>query len=699
MGLHFGLCHGPVDDFTQFKAGDREAWSGSVADNDTISVDAPELFGGEKKEGGLSGAVDILMGAPSQGLNGYLVGQLGAIIPAFRGILSVVWRGGLIAANNPYVKPFSFRVTRILKGWKGGTPWYPAKAKPLAAATDSEFTVVDDCSSLAEYVASGTNNSIFTDGNVFYSNPASVAGFQNYVRPIPANNFLFARVRFRVMNPGSGDSMRFYVTNGAGQIIVGIEPRIESNTDATNKMRVNSQPVGTAAIPIGVWHRVECTRTPANLIDFVVINEETEAVFGSGTVASVVDMVGANIAFTFTIEATPTGTQMDDVFVQQGVISNLAGMNPAHIIYECLTNDDWGMGYPTSTIDDASFTAAADQLYSEAFGLSMIWNRQETIEQFVQVVVKHIGASLYVRPDTGKFALKLVRNDYEPSALPLFNPSNIVSINDYQRQTWGETVNEITVIYRDWLTNKDAAVTVQDLANIQTQGAVVPQSRQYPGVSNAELAQRLALRDLTSVSTPLATVQFTAKREAWDTIPAGVFRLTWPDLGISDVVFRVLEVNGGTLQNGLITIKAAEDVFGLPTTTYVAEQPGGWVDPSSDPAPSPAQLVLEAPYWDLARGLSAADLDYLDDLSGFLETLAVRPSGDALNYEINARVGAAEFEERAIGEFCPAATLSIDLARTTTAITFTGGVDLDLVTGGGYALVGGQGVGGTALPV
>jgi hypothetical protein len=43
-------------------------------------------------------------------------------------------------------------------------------------------------------------------------------------------------------------------------------------------------------------------------------------------------------------------------------------MNPAHIIRECLTDTNWGMGYPESDIDDVSFTAAANTLYSESNG-------------------------------------------------------------------------------------------------------------------------------------------------------------------------------------------------------------------------------------------------------------------------------------------------------------------------------------------
>jgi hypothetical protein len=495
MGIHFGLAHGPVDQVQQIQVGEREAWSGTVTGNSAISINKPELFGGEKAEGGVVGTLDIAMGGTAQAANDYLVSNLGSPTPAFRGILAGIWRGGMVSAMNPYIKPWSFKVKRILQGWSGGTAWYSTKAEI------------------------------------------------------------------------SGD------------------------------------------------------------------------------------------------------------------------MNPAHIIYQCLTDPVWGMGYAAGSIDETTFASAADALFTEGFGLSLTWSQQSTIESFMKIVLDHVGGILYVDPSTGKFALKLIRADYVKSSLPLYGPSNLLAATDYQRQAWGETVNEITVIFKDRATFKDSSVTVQDLANITTQGGVVSQSKQYPGVSNGALARRLAMRDLLAVATPLSRVKLTANRSAWSVIPGGVIRLTWPAFGIADVVFRVLEVNRGTLQDGTITIECVEDVFGLPTNTYVGGQGGLWTSPNTEPAVATNRKIVEAPYWDLARTFSAADLDYLDATDCYLETLAVRPSGDSINYDIQTRVGSAAFTSTGTGDFVPSATLVGDIGPTTTSLTIAGGVDLDLVATGKYIVI------------
>lgn len=132
MGVHIVLCHGPVDKISELIIGERSAWSGSITTSSAMQVDALTLFGGESREGGVKGVVDIMMGEATQTPNTYLTGKIGALMPAFKGVVSAVFRGKssrsfMWSAMNPYFKSPWFRVTRILSGWS--TPlWYSAKA-------------------------------------------------------------------------------------------------------------------------------------------------------------------------------------------------------------------------------------------------------------------------------------------------------------------------------------------------------------------------------------------------------------------------------------------------------------------------------------------------------------------------------------------------------------------------------------------
>jgi len=142
----FGIGRGPVNCLTHIKVGDKLAWQGGVSDNTVIPINAPDLFGGAKKEGGVQGLFRNFMGRYNQVLPGasgttfvgttgpYKSGvlpdvkaALGGRVGEFRG-RHMVWFDGLLSSMNPYIKEWSFRRWRTTAGWHNDDPWYPQKA-------------------------------------------------------------------------------------------------------------------------------------------------------------------------------------------------------------------------------------------------------------------------------------------------------------------------------------------------------------------------------------------------------------------------------------------------------------------------------------------------------------------------------------------------------------------------------------------
>ena len=56
LGVHMALAHGPLDNVNRIEVDRRIAWEG-INTGGAINVDAPELFGGDGREGGVSGIV------------------------------------------------------------------------------------------------------------------------------------------------------------------------------------------------------------------------------------------------------------------------------------------------------------------------------------------------------------------------------------------------------------------------------------------------------------------------------------------------------------------------------------------------------------------------------------------------------------------------------------------------------------------
>lgn len=235
-------------------------------------------------------------------------------------------------------------------------------------------------------------------------------------------------------------------------------------------------------------------------------------------------------------------------------------MNPIHIIYECITNTDWGMGVNTNYIDDASFIAAATTCKNEKIGLSLLWQDQQNISDFIDSILDCISAVRYVDPSTGKIVVKLLRDDYDINTLPEFNPGNIIELSSFQRITYGEIPNEITLIYVNRMQDEET-LTVQDLAMIDTEQAVVSLTISYQGVRTAELASRLITREIITKSAPLTKLTFKGTRALLKYNIGDRFKLVWPELDIINLVCRIIKKQMGALNDAFIEFEAIEEIF------------------------------------------------------------------------------------------------------------------------------------------
>ena len=503
FGLHMGLSRG-LDELVAIKVGDRTAWTGSATANTSITITQPELFGGDDKEGGIVGQLDLMMGEPTQTVNARLAAMLGGLVPAFRGVVTTFF-DGLMCSGSPYPKKWAFRGRRALKGWDG-EPWYAAKA-------------------------------------------------------------------------------------------------------------------------------------------------------------------------------------VIDLFDQNG--QAIKAMNPAHVLYECFTNGDWGRGLQRARLDDAAWRAAADKLHSEGFGLCLKWSRQDALSAFMQGVIDHIGAVQYVDTSSGLVVLKLIRDDYDPAALPLFDAdSGLISIDDDDAGSQGVAVNEVVVRYRDPVTNQDRQVRVKNTAAIQALGGVSSTTTDYAGVPTAGLALRLAQRDLRAAGGFIKKFKVRLDRRGYGVLPGSVFRIRDLDRSINNLVLRAGRVEAGTVGDGAITITALQDVFGLPATSYVTPQPGGYVPPSAAPTALTGGRLIEVPYRELVRQLDASTLASLVSSAGYVGAVGGLPNTVTQGFELRSRVGTSgAFVAQGEGAACPVASLSAAMTATTTAITLASAVGLSRVAMGTPALI------------
>jgi len=317
-------------------------------------------------------------------------------------------------------------------------------------------------------------------------------------------------------------------------------------------------------------------------------------------------------------------------------VSDIDGdANPAHIIYECLTDESYGLGYGPLDLDDESFRKVALALYNEGFGLSFVWAQEQSMEEFINEVLKHLDATLFVDPSSGLFTLRLIRDDYDVNSLATLDESNIIKLLEYSRPGLSEAVNQVILTYKDRHTNNDSTVTVQDLALFNVQGSRISTKVKYLGISNAETANLVAQRELNQLSSPIAKLTIETTRDALSVHIGDAFKWSWKAYGIESMIMRVISLDQGSLSDGKIRIQATEDVFASATQVFAAPKETEWVDPTYEPVPVSIRMIEEAVY---ALSISANGLGWLPPSDGYgsIVVLTGESSPTDIDYDIYA---------------------------------------------------------------
>ncbi|MEL4071744.1 phage tail protein [Ochrobactrum sp. GPK 3] len=523
MSIHYGICAGPIDELRRIVVDEKEAWVGSLTSSADLSIQKESLFGGIKKEGGVSGTATYLAGDQNQEMPTILATKLGLTTdtcPGYRGISSIFFHNG--------------------------------RALPYQGGTNTEPTTpIEEIVQLLGGMSSGQGG--------------------------------------------------FY-------------------------WRANSPYVP------GTW--IEVKRTPKGL--------------GTAT----------------------------------AMIGNDA--NPAHMLYETMTNTDWGMGAPSSSFDIQSFLGSAQTLFNENFGMSLVWTQQTEIQEFATTIINHIEGVIFVNPSNGLITLKLIRDDYDPDTLFTITPDN-ATLSSFQRKLWSETTNEIVVSWTNPENEETETVTAQDPGNIAMQGGVVSDSKNYVGIRNSDLAMKTAMRDLRVAASPLATCEAVVDRNAWNIVPGSVVKLTWPEHGAEEVVMRVGIVDYGKTNDSKVRVVLTEDVFSLPQGNYVTPPKSGWVNPSQTPTPMLYSLAFTLPYYFVRNlGTDFTGNTYPEVAVGVLGAQTGNDTPEfALAFETMNAAGVPVIEEGATLTSTSRGTL--DLAIAAEAVT---SVAINDVTQGPGAFIG-----------
>lgn len=598
IALQMALCHGKLDSLEAIyvaEADDNNFLTGPVATDKVVNTYNQQMDNAPRAvEGAFTGKFKVRLGAVNTagtvdaGVTtsaDYANKGMGfANGPRYYGVAMVESVEPCYIGKSPQIAGVAFRAKRIHTR-KGGSEaqWYDEKAEIRFGRNldDVWKHMLVDGSDDTEYTATDYDDSAWPEGHGGFGNASYNTLVWQYITdearkyPVPVvKTQLFPADWPGLVLEGPVNTTGVTVTEGTKLWIRG-----------------DLGPLPAQDLGVKCWHDdagfLWFNGTAVTLVPTVDPSNPQLAHFNStATVpASLVNPDGPNVvAFCardsfkdFSGKDNKIGTRQ---FIYGGLqigldVSNprrTSDMNPIHIIREVLTDDIWGAGYSDAVIGD-SFTTAADTCYAENLGLSTVWDEQKSYQEFLEDIQRYVSAYLYVDPVTGKFEIKLVRDDYTVNALPVFDGHNTSTVTDIERQAVGQLINQVTATYSNTPRGKQGSVTVSITSLIDEQGGIVNQKVDYPAVSTSFIAGRLALRDLRILSEPLLSCTLGANRDAIDRRPGDPFILNRPDIGIENIIMRVSEIDFGDGIKNECTIKCLEDVFYFPAEPTIAANP------------------------------------------------------------------------------------------------------------------------------
>ncbi|HZF96962.1 MAG TPA: vWA domain-containing protein, partial [Pseudoxanthomonas sp.] len=696
VAYHAGLGVGPMDAFVEFRGGDKTAWNGELTSSGTITINAPNLWGGEKDQGGIVGDVDVMFGEATQQPNAYLLANLGPQVPAWRGLSTLVFKGGKYGAMNPYPQKASYKIRKIKKGWDNDVCWYPEKAAiPMGTPKSvALFFAIDLSGSMdtvagngqtrltnmknalnsvldqvGEAVATGTVIDLMIVG--FGEKPngristlergvtaAGITNLKNWVsaRVSQYGTYFTAGVMdmpaFYNGAPPTAQRLAFFLTDGEPNVSDGSMTALQIAQEAGNIINSVAS-VSSYAVNIDLGNTTYTAyvdNTPGDAIPVVA----------SGDPSAIVGIIRA------------------------AIFGGVTAMNPAHVLYYARTTGDIGRE-PVANMNDASWRAAANQLYAEGFGICTSYDPvSESLEEFEQRISRLIGGSVSRSLVDGQWYLDLARNNYVLAELPVLTDDDILEFSE-QPSTLDGAINSLSVKYFDPERKETIVMApVQALGLINAFGTI-HQTNEYLEIPAGTLAGRVAERDLRATVTPTRAFELTTTRKPYAWRPNQYFRLQLPKRGIADMVCILGEKSSGTLRSGAIKLKATQDIYSLPSTTFVEVEPGVDTRPSQTPVAITFQRAFEAPYIEVVQSLSRADLAALPSDVGYLVAVAADP---ALSRDFTVKVSpdAVTYTEVGNGEWCPTAVVINQATSTATNFTLASRKSLDRVTVGSAVL-------------
>lgn len=633
MGVHAVLCQSPIDALTELKFKDRRAWRGWRSDG-VLTIDKPGFWGGKKREGGISGYISVEDGGATQTANSYLQTATGQTMPGFRGVFALVFQR-FYWANNPYIKPFQARVQNVFNtyGTAAYGDWKPALA-PINGEVQSDYQSIYIAMDKSDSMANGSPTRLSTQYTAVKALLESLKGSKGVsIKLVTYHTGVADSTQALNCSDSDIDTLKAWVDAlGASTAFgtdyddgVSLASAFFAAADAADtRGGLNQQSLaGTSAVQtdeatgLNERRRVIMFLTDGEALPTASATDAATTVAGINNVEvycfniDLADTTYTDILDNTPVDGVPVVDGSDANTVQQAltaITASFTDLNPAHIIRDALTAPN---GNPVAAASEigATFDTVAQTLFDEGFGLSFHWQNSGDVDSFVKTVERHIDGRVYFDRLTGKWEVKLIRDDYDPSALFTFNSGNVAEWGDIEEPLQAELPNHFVLEYTKRGNGDPASISLTNPAAVQEVGRIIPETLKYEGITWPPLAARVLKRDLAARSIPLKSGWFRCTYVPTTVDLGSAIYLDEPRLGLNNLVARVTELEEGDGLDNSVMIRWVQDAFAVDATdaeAIISDEAATDLDYTA--LVPDLNFMDEIPYWLLYNQFGATEL-------------------------------------------------------------------------------------------
>ena len=671
----------------------------------SLTIDQPNLFGGDKKEGGWVGALDIYVGEDNQPQNPYLAKQIGADVSAYPNRSYLVFHG-----LDTIITPENFEIEQRPSLTKG-------------------FQLVSMSGMMKEFMLWVKRTRIRNDGSV-----------QWYERNV--NNEIVCEIGERIKINQPINPLFSFICTGYGYLGSSEKTKVITNRDYDDFISGRSGYFWSGAnyvqeehwsggYPTGFPYSTAKAKATFSLNSYGIVrvfgeirvdaegwSYATTGDLVSGGISGVTvnnDLGGSqfNIAYSFYFMVSPLSefsiefngigykeekintrrlinVQPLDSFIAPPLANafsdtNGIDINPIHKIREILT-DDIAMGKPESDINDENFRAMADRIYDESLGIS--WCIQEkSCKEALDELGYHIEGGVRQNRQTGLYEVILFRDDLlELDGALHFDETNIKSFQPDIINA-EDQINAVNVSFYDRENIKNSSFPLSDVGSFHTIDHENADELKFPYFMNRRNAELVGNWKLKQLSTMAWKGTFTTGRyEARKLNKYDVVLLSWKSKNIINLPVRVMNINLGNGRDNTVTLDFVE-VVPYSNVSFASIS----VDPSSSPIlpPQPnSSIIFEMPYFEAVQrmGQTVVDAELANNPEiGYLMAATIKPQNNSLNallYTDGAQQSLDSLEEVSIVDYCASCVLDQEISFTDTAFVVKDAQDLSRVQTG-----------------